>query len=61
MSPEAVDLFFVDSFLDAHEAAPESITLDLDIVGQIRERWPDIAILLRGDSGFARESLMSGC
>jgi hypothetical protein len=118
LRPEAVERFFVDAFLDAHEAAPESITLDLDatddplhgaqegrffhgyygcycylplyvfagshllcarlrrssidassgaveeierIVGQIRERWPDVTILLRGDSGFARESLMRWC
>jgi hypothetical protein len=118
LDPEAVDRFFVDTFLDAHPEAPESITLDLDatddplhgaqegrffqgyygcycylplyvfcdshllcarlrqsdidasagaveeverIVGQIRERWPDVAILLRGDSGFAREELMRWC
>lgn len=116
--PEAVERFFVDAFLDAHQEAPESITLDLDatddplhgaqegrffhayyggycylplyifcgshllcallrrsnidasagaveeverIVGQIRERWPRVAILLRGDSGFAREALMCWC
>ena len=27
----------------------------------IRERWPNVAILLRGDSGFARENLMRWC
>ena len=26
------------------------------IVAMIRERWPNVAIVLRGDSGFARES-----
>lgn len=31
------------------------------IVGQIRARWPRTRILLRGDSGFAREALMSWC
>ena len=31
------------------------------IVAQIRERWPRTRILLRGDSGFAREELMSWC
>ncbi len=31
------------------------------IVGRIRERWPRVRILVRGDSGFARESLMAWC
>ena len=31
------------------------------IVGQIRRRWPRVRILLRGDSGFAREALMAWC
>ena len=31
------------------------------IVAQIRARWPRVRILLRADSGFARESLMSWC
>jgi hypothetical protein len=31
------------------------------IVGQIRARWPRVRILLRADSGFAREELMSWC
>jgi DDE family transposase len=31
------------------------------IVRQIRERWPQVRILLRGDSGFAREALMAWC
>jgi len=31
------------------------------IVGQIRERWPDTQIILRADSGFCREELMSYC
>src|SRR6201994_405122 len=31
------------------------------IVAQIRERWPTVRILLRGDSGFAREALMAWC
>jgi hypothetical protein len=31
------------------------------IVGQIRGRWPRVRILLRADSGFAREALMSWC
>ncbi|MGH8630041.1 MAG: IS1380 family transposase, partial [Burkholderiales bacterium] len=31
------------------------------IVGQIRARWPDTRIILRADSGFAREELMHWC
>jgi len=31
------------------------------IVAQIRERWPEVQIVLRADSGFAREELMSWC
>ena len=31
------------------------------IVGQIRERYPKVQIVLRGDSGFAREELMAWC
>ena len=31
------------------------------IVGQIRARWPKVKIILRADSGFAREALMVWC
>src|SRR5262249_8660131 len=31
------------------------------IVAQIRARWPNVRILLRADSGFAREALMAWC
>jgi hypothetical protein len=31
------------------------------IVAQIRRRWPRVRVLLRGDSGFAREALMAWC
>lgn len=31
------------------------------IVGQIRARWPEVRIVLRADSGFAREALMAWC
>jgi Transposase DDE domain group 1 len=31
------------------------------IVGQIRARWPRVAIMLRADSGFARDELMAWC
>ena len=116
--PEAVDRFFVEVFLDAHQEAPEEIVLDVDatddplhgtqegrffhgyygcycylplyifcgrhllcarlrrsnidasegsveeldrIVAQIRESWPEVRIIIRGDGGFAREALMSWC
>ena len=114
----AIERFFVDVFLDAHEEEPEQIILDLDatddpvhgsqegrffhgyyghycylplyifvgdhllcaklrpsnidgaagareevatIVAQIRERWPEVRIIVRGDSGFAREDLILWC
>jgi hypothetical protein len=114
----AVDRFFVEAFLSAHEQAPAEVILDLDatddplhgeqegrffhgyyggycylplyifcgshllcarlrhsnidasagsvaevdrIVAQIRERWPEVHIILRADSGFAREELMAWC
>ena len=31
------------------------------IVARIRQRWPKVRILLRADSGFAREALMAWC
>lgn len=31
------------------------------IVPQIRARWPTVKITIRGDSGFARESIMAWC
>ena len=118
LDTEAVDRFFVDVFLAAHQQAPAEIVLDLDatddplhgeqegrffhgyygeycylplyifcgshllcarlreanvdasfgavdeldrIVVRIRQRWPEVRILVRGDSGFAREELMSWC
>ena len=31
------------------------------IVKQIRQRWPDVVILLRGDSGFCADELLTWC
>jgi len=31
------------------------------VIGQIRRRWPRVRILLRADSGFARDELMAWC
>jgi len=115
---DAIERLLVDLFVEAHEAAPAEIVLDLDatddplhgmqegrfyhgyyrcycylplyvfcgrhllaaklrpsnidaaagadaevarIVGQIRARWPGVRIVLRADSGFARDGLMSWC
>jgi hypothetical protein len=44
--------------IDASAGALEEIER---IVGQIRARWPQVRILLRADSGFAREPLMAWC
>ncbi|HVS03025.1 MAG TPA: IS1380 family transposase [Thermoanaerobaculia bacterium] len=46
------------SNIDASAGAVEEVER---IVSQIRARWPDVAIVLRGDSGFAREALMGWC
>ena len=46
------------SNIDASAGAVEQIAR---IVAQIRRRWPRVRILLRGDSGFAREALMAWC
>jgi hypothetical protein len=43
---------------DAADGAKEEIAR---IVAQIRERSPDVRIILRADSGFARDSLMDWC
>ncbi len=115
---EAVDRYFVDVFLQAHERAPERIVLDLDatddplhghqegrffhgyygnycylplyifcgehllcarlrpsnidpaqgaveelerIVVQVRAAWPQVQIVIRGDSGFCRDAIMTWC
>jgi Transposase DDE domain group 1 len=44
--------------IDASAGAKEEIAW---IVAQIRERWPDVEIWLRADSGFCREELMEWC
>jgi hypothetical protein len=46
------------SNIDASAGAVEEIAR---IVKQIRARWPRVRILLRADSGFAREGLMAWC
>jgi hypothetical protein len=43
------------------DACAGSIEEVARIVTQIRQRWPKVRILLRADSGFAREALMAWC
>ena len=115
---EEIDRLLTAVFVEAHEAAPEEIVLDLDttdlplhghqegrffhgyydsycylplyifcgehllgarlrtadqdgaagsvqevarIIEQIRQAWPRVEIIVRGDSGFCREELMAWC
>jgi hypothetical protein len=46
------------SNIDASEGTVEELSR---IVNQIRERWPDVSIVLRADSGFAREAIFVWC
>ncbi len=46
------------SNIDASEGAVKALE---KIVGQIRKSWPQVKILIRGDSGFAREEIMAWC
>jgi hypothetical protein len=43
------------------DASAGSIEEVARIVAQIRQRWPKVRILLRADSGFARDALMTWC
>jgi hypothetical protein len=44
--------------IDASAGSVEEIAR---IIARIRQRWPRVRILLRADSGFAREALMAWC
>jgi len=46
------------SNIDASAGSVEEVAR---IVAQIRARWPAVRIILRADSGFAREGLMAWC
>ena len=46
------------SNIDASAGAVDEVAR---IVSQIRARWPRVEILLRADSGFARDELMAWC
>ena len=59
---------FCDEYLLAAKLRPSDIdgALGADtelerIVEQIHDAWPDVKIIVRGDSGFCREWLMSWC
>lgn len=43
------------------DASAGAVTEVERIVAQIRSRWPQVQIILRADSGFAREELMAWC
>src|SRR5207253_9032721 len=43
------------------DAAAGAVEETARIVAQIRARWPQVRIVLRADSGFAREALMGWC
>ena len=46
------------SNLDAADGAVDELQR---IVGQIRQRWPRVRVVVRGDTGFCREELMAWC
>jgi hypothetical protein len=43
------------------DAAAGAVDEVARLVGRIRARWPRVRVLLRADSGFAREALMAWC
>jgi hypothetical protein len=43
------------------DASAGSVEEMARIIARIRQRWPQIRVLLRADSGFAREALMAWC
>jgi hypothetical protein len=46
------------SDIDASEGTVDELER---IVGRIRQVWPDVPVVVRGDSGFAREEIMKWC
>jgi hypothetical protein len=46
------------SNIDGAEGAVEELKR---IVGQIRQAWPEVKIIIRADSGFCRDDLLSWC
>ena len=43
------------------DASADSVEELEPVVARIRQRWPAVKILLRGDGGFCREKLMAWC
>jgi hypothetical protein len=43
------------------DASAGSVKALAKIIGRIRQSWPEVKILIRGDSGFCREPLMAWC
>jgi len=43
------------------DASAGTVTEVAPVIAQIRDRWPRVQIVLRADSGFAREETMSWC
>jgi hypothetical protein len=43
------------------DASAGSVKILSQIIGRIRQDWPQVRILIRGDSGFCRENLMAWC
>lgn len=43
------------------DASAGGLSEVIRIVGHIREKWPEVKIILRADSGFARNDLMTWC
>lgn len=47
---------------EANRDAADGVVDELArVVGQLRQAWPQVSILLRGDSGFCREDLLAWC
>ena len=43
------------------DASADSVEELAPVMARIRQRWPAVQILLRGDAGFCRENLMAWC
>ena len=43
------------------DAADGSVAEVARVVAQVRERWPETSIVIRADSGFCRDDLMTWC
>jgi len=43
------------------DASAGSVGVLERLVGHIRSRWPEVQIIVRGDSGFARDEIMTWC